>query len=145
MNIAWGSQDLDFAVDVVILAETLEVFVHALDTLSTETDPFGLNVSCIKNEIQEPFAFFDKKVDLSPPVAVLVKHVSFLDSFVYLWSAIGSVGRSFSEINRGLGNLSSVMNSLNSSVWRCRYLCRKTKIRLFQALDFSALLYGSET
>ena len=37
------------------------------------------------------------------------------------------------------------MNSLNRSVWRCRYLCRRTKIRLFRALVLHVLLYGSET
>ena len=71
--------------------------------------------------------------------------VSFVDNFVYLGSAIGSGGRSFPEINRRLGIASSVMNSLNRSVWRCRYLCRRTKIRLFRALVLPVLLYGSET
>ena len=37
------------------------------------------------------------------------------------------------------------MNSLNRSVWRCQYLCRRTKIRLFRALVLPVLLYGSET
>ena len=35
--------DLDFAVDVVIFTETLEVLFHALDTLYMESDPLELN------------------------------------------------------------------------------------------------------
>ena len=37
------------------------------------------------------------------------------------------------------------MDSLNSSVWRCRYLCRRTKIRVFKTLVLPVLLYGCET
>ena len=137
--------DLDFADDVVIFAETLEVLVHTLDTLSLESEPLGLKVSWTKTKIQEFVALLDGNIDLPPPVTVQGEHVHFVDSFVYLGSAIGSGGRSFLEINRRLGIASSVMNSLNRSVWRCRYLCRRTKIRLFRALVLPVLLYGSET
>ena len=137
--------DLDFADDIAIFAETLEALVTALDTLSIESRPLGLKVSWIKTKIQKFVGFFVENNNLLPPVAVQGEPVSFVDNFVYLGSAIGSGGRSFLEINRRLGIASSVMNSLNRSVWRCRYLCRRTKIRLFRALVLPVLLYGSET
>ena len=31
------------------------------------------------------------------------------------------------------------------SIWRCRYLCRRTKIRVFKSLVLPVLLYGCET
>ena len=37
------------------------------------------------------------------------------------------------------------MNSLDKSIWRCQYLCRRTKLRVFKALIMPVLLYGSET
>ncbi len=37
------------------------------------------------------------------------------------------------------------MNSLNTSIWRCRYLCRRTKIRVFKSLVLLVLLSGCET
>ncbi len=37
------------------------------------------------------------------------------------------------------------MNSLNTSIWRCRYLCLQTKIRVFKSLVLPVLLYGYET
>ncbi|XP_070000729.1 uncharacterized protein [Penaeus vannamei] len=37
------------------------------------------------------------------------------------------------------------MNSLDKSIWRCRYLCRRTILRIFKALIMPVLLYGSET
>ena len=37
------------------------------------------------------------------------------------------------------------MDSLNRSIWRCRYLCRRTKISVFKSLVLPVLLYGCET
>ena len=116
--------DLDFADDIVIFSETLEDLVATLDTLSMESEPLGLKVSWIKTKIQKFVGFFDENINLLPPVVVQGALVSFADKFVYPGSAIGSGGRSFLEINRRLGIASSVMNLLNRSVWRCRYLCR---------------------
>ena len=97
----------DFADDVVIFAETLEVLMGAMVTLSTKPVPLGL----IKTKIHKFVAFFDENIDLPPPVAVKGELVSFVDSFVYIGSAIGSGARSFMEINRCLEIASSVLNS----------------------------------
>ena len=82
------------------------------------------------------------KLDLPPLAAVQEERISFVANFVYLGSAIDSGGRFFPGINRLLRIESSVMNSLNC---RYRYLCRRTKIGLFWALDLLAWLSGSET
>ncbi len=37
------------------------------------------------------------------------------------------------------------MNSLDMSIWRCQYLCRRTKFRIFKSLVLPVLLYGCET
>ncbi|XP_069972230.1 uncharacterized protein [Penaeus vannamei] len=37
------------------------------------------------------------------------------------------------------------MNSLDKCNWRCRYLCRRTKLHVFTALIMPVLLYDSET
>lgn len=44
--------NLDFTVSIVHFTETLEVQVHALDILNTESDPLGHKVSWIKTKIQ---------------------------------------------------------------------------------------------
>ena len=44
--------DLNFAEDAIIFAKTLEVLVHALDTLNPESVPLGLKVCWIKTKIQ---------------------------------------------------------------------------------------------
>ena len=37
------------------------------------------------------------------------------------------------------------MDSMDHGVWRCRYLCRRTKVRVFRSLVLPVLLYGCET
>ena len=37
------------------------------------------------------------------------------------------------------------MDSLDHGVWRCRYLCRRTKVRVFRSLALPVLLYVCET
>ena len=49
------------------------------------------------------------------------------------------------EVNRRLGRAWSAMNSLDAGVWRCRYLCKKTKVRVFRSLVLPVLLYSCET
>uniref|UniRef100_A0A8C4QSW8 Myosin VIb n=1 Tax=Eptatretus burgeri TaxID=7764 RepID=A0A8C4QSW8_EPTBU len=50
-----------------------------------------------------------------------------------------------SEVNRRLGRAWGVMDSLDNGVWRCRYLCGRTKVRVFRSLVLPVLLYGCET
>ena len=44
--------DLDFADDAIIFAETTEVLAGALDLLSEEAEPLGLQISWINTKVQ---------------------------------------------------------------------------------------------
>ena len=54
------------------------------------------------------------------------------------------VGRA-KKLHGGLAWPHGVMDSLNASIWHCRYLCRRTKIQIFKSLVIPVLLYGCET
>lgn len=49
------------------------------------------------------------------------------------------------EVSRRISLELAAMNSVNKSIWRCRYLCRRTKLRVLKTLVLPILLYGSET
>ena len=134
--------DLVFADDAVIFAETLEVLVLALETLSEEAKPLGLKVSWAKTKIQDFGDLLDGAVQ---SVQVCGEDVELLESFTYLGSVVHNNGRSDEEVTRRLGLAWGVMDSLNRSIWRCRYLCRRTKLRVFRTLVIPVLLYGCET
>ena len=63
----------------------------------------------------------------------------------YLGSDIPVSAGCESEVNTRLGRAWGVMTSLDHGVWRCRYLCRMMKVRVFRSSVLPVLLYGCET
>jgi len=71
--------DLDFADDVSLLAEMLEVLVLALTVMQEEASTFGLQINWLKIKIlQVPSS------TSSSTVQVAYGHVEVVDAFVYL-------------------------------------------------------------
>ena len=134
--------DLVFADDAAIFAESLEVLVMALEALHEEVKPLGLKVSWAKTKVQVFGGVLDETVQ---SVHACGEDIEILKSFTYLGSVVHNDGGSSQEVTRRIGLAHGVMDSLNTSIWRCRYLCRRTKIRIFKSLVIPVLLYGCET
>jgi len=134
--------DLDFADDAVILAETLGIHLWALEVLNEELEPLGLQVSWVKTKIQ---AFNDILVPAILSVPVCGEDVEVTERFTYLDSNIHVSAGFEPEVNRRLGQAWRVMDSLDHGVWRCRYLCGRTQVRVFRSLVLPVLLYRCET
>ena len=99
--------DLDFANDVALLAEMLEVFALAMTIMQEEAAVFGLQKNWSKTKIFQ--------VPPSMPcstVQVADGHVEMVDTFVYLGSMIDSSGGSRGEVLRRIGIARSCMNVL---------------------------------
>lgn len=133
--------DLDFADDVVLLAEILSTLVGSLEALSRAAEPLGLKVSWAKTKIQA----FDEVLQGVESVAVCSENVEIVNRFTYLGSVIHSDGGSDLDVERRLGMAYTAMESLNNSVWRCRNLSRRIKVRVFETLVLPVLFYGAET
>ena len=131
--------DLDFADDAVIFAETLDILLGALEVLNEELEPLGLRVSWVKTKIQAFIDILDAAV-LSVPVCD--EDVEVTERFTFLGSDIHASVGCESEVIRRLGRASGVMDSLDNGVWRCHYLCGRTKVRVFRSLVLPVLLYG---
>ena len=67
-----------------------------------------------------------------------------LRNFTYHSSEVHKDGGQSQEVTR-IALAHAVMDSLNTSNFRCRYLCRWTKIRIFKSLVIPVLLYGCKT
>ena len=52
--------------------------------------------------------------------------IKILKIFTYLGSVVHNDGGSSQEVTRRIDLAHGVMDSLNTSIWRCRYLCRNT-------------------
>ena len=114
----------------------------ALEGLTEESEPLGLRVSWVKTKIQ---AFNDILDAAVLSVSVCGEDVEVVERFTYLGSDIHVSAGCESEVNRRLGRAWGVMDSLELGVWHCRYLCGRTKDRVFLSLVLPVLLYGSET
>ena len=74
-----------------------------------------------------------------------VENVNVTQTFTYQGSVIHSCTSCELEVNRRLGRALSAMNSLDEGMWRCRYLCKRTKVQIFRLLVLPVLLYSCET
>ena len=110
--------------------------------VNKESGPLGLWVSWFKTEIQAFNGILDAAI-LSVPVCG--EDVEVVERFTYLGNDIHVSASCESEVNRRLGRAWGVMDSLDHRVWRCRYLCGKTKVRVLRSSVLPVLLYRCET
>ena len=78
-------------------------------------------------------------------VSVLGENVDVTERFTYLGSDIHASASCEPEVRRRLGRARGAFESLDQGVWHSRYLCKRTKVRVFRALVLPVLLYGCET
>jgi Reverse transcriptase (RNA-dependent DNA polymerase) len=132
--------DLDFADDVAMLAELIDLLESALTILQEEAAPLGLEVNWRKTKIQSHSDF------LSTPDCVVVdgRAVECVPEFTYLGSLIHESGRSIHDLRRRMAITRQAMMDLNKNVWSSR-LSLEVKIKLYNACILSIFLYGSET
>ncbi len=109
--------DLVSADDAVILAESLDVLVRALEILHEEAKHLGLEVSWAKTKVHSLGGLLDDTVQ---SVHACGEDIEVLESFTYLGSVVHNSGRSDQEVIRRIGLAYGVMDSLNTSIWRCR-------------------------
>ena len=134
--------DLDFADDVALLAEMLEVLVLAMKIMQEEATVFGLHINWLKTKILE--------VPSSMPcstVQVADGLVEMVDAFVYLGSMIDSSGGSRVEALRQVAIARSCMNLLDKRIWKSsiRLDISKYASTRHQTCIVPVLLYGCET
>jgi len=131
--------DLDFADDVSLLAEMLEVLVLALTVMQEEASTFGLQINWSKTQIlQVPSS------TSSSTVQVADGHSEVVDAFAYLGCLIDSFGGSRGEVLRRIGLAQSCMNMLERRISKSS-IRLETKLRLCQTYTVPVLMYGCET
>ena len=109
--------DLDFADDVSLLAEMLEVLVLALTVMQDEASDFGLQINWSKTKVLSSTS--------SSTVQVADGHVEVVEAFVYVGCIIDSSGGSTGEVLRRIG-----MNMLERRIWKSSVRL-ETKLRLY--------------
>ena len=132
--------DLDYADDVALLAQMLEVLLLSLSVMNDEAKPLGLHINWSKTKIQQ---IGEPRCSQSH-LTVVGENVEIVDSFVYLGCLMDRKGGSDLEIRRRIEIARSCMTLLDKHIWRSP-IRLDTKIRLYRAYVIPVLLYGSET
>src|SRR5664279_3304265 len=120
--------DLDFADDVALLSEMLEVVILALIIMEEEARSFGLEINWAKTKIQ---ATVDTQPASSLVAQVNGNQVEIVESFTYLGSTIHSSGSSEPEIRRRISIARECMKILDRNIWRSQ-ISLDTKLRLYK-------------
>jgi len=129
--------DLVYADDTALLLLSMGDAASCLSSFSAAAAPLGLKISWEKTKLQN--------LGSGPqPTNISVNNlVDSVDSFVYLGCLQSSTGQC-RDIKRRFGFASSTMSSL-SRIRKDKRLTTATKVRLYQALVMTVLLYAAET
>ena len=95
----------------------------------------------MKANVQAFGDILDIIIELIP---VSDEDVEITQTLTYLGIVIHSSPFCEIEVNRRLGRVWSAANPLDEGVWRCRSLCKRTKIRVSRSLVLPFLLFSCE-
>jgi len=132
--------DLDYADDVALLAQILEMLLLSLSVMNEEAKPLGLHINWSKTKIQQ---IGEPRYSQSH-LMVAGENVEIADSFVCLGSLMDTRGGSDLEIRCHIEITTGCMTLLDRHIWRSP-ISLDTKIRLYRAYILPLLLYGLET
>ena len=109
-----------------------------VDTIVSEGNKIGLSINTAKTELMKLRAQDNRYMSIGG------SNLREVDSFVYLGSRISKDGDIRPEINIRIGKASSAFNCLKN-VWKQDRISIATKLKLFNAIVISVLLYGCES
>ena len=133
---AWHLTDLDCADDDTLLESGSERGQRALYALEQAGEEVGLAISKSKTKTLG-FEETEPVINLDGEIVEAVNH------FRYLGSEVMSSGRLDEELRTRIGRASATFGQL-FKIWRSK-ISLKTKLRIYNAVVISTLLYGSET
>ena len=136
-------RDLLFADDCALNARSEEAMQRSMDKLSAACEAFGLTISIKKTEVLHQPA--PKTNPEKPTITVKGQCLQTVESFTYLGSTLSSNVVIDKEVESRIAKASAAFGRLRNSVWERKGLTLKTKIKVYQAMVLTALLYASET
>ena len=137
-------RDLLFADDCALNASSEEAMQRSMDKLSSACDAFGLTISVKKTEVLHQPAPNNTQPE-KPAIKVNGQCLQTVNHFTYLGSTLSSNVVIDKEIETRLAKASVAFGRLRKSVWDRKGLTIQTKLKVYQAMVLTALLYASET
>ena len=133
---AYASSDLDFADDTALLHDSWDEMQTIMSSLENETRKVGLVINVAdENHVDRQLGVIGKDS---------CRYLEECDEFCYLHSTINNEDGCDREIMIRLGKANSTFGRLGR-IWASNSISIRIKVRLYEALIFTVLLYGAET
>ncbi|KAI4885603.1 hypothetical protein NFI96_005381 [Prochilodus magdalenae] len=130
-------EDLDFADDLALLSHTHRHMQEKTTHLNTFAQQVGLHISRTKTEVMT------LNTTNTTPISIEGEDLPMVESFTYLGSMVKQDGGAGRDIQSRLSKDRGIFCSL-SNIWKTTQYSIRIKLRLYQSLVLSTLLYGSE-
>ena len=115
---------------------------HSIDKFAKACNNFGLTISTKKTEVMHQPA--PGKTYTEPNITINGQQLNVVDKFTYLGSTL-SRNVIDDEVNARLATGSAAFGRLHKNVWNRRGITLETKIKVYQAIVLTTLLYGCES
>uniref|UniRef100_A0A5F8GML3 Reverse transcriptase domain-containing protein n=1 Tax=Monodelphis domestica TaxID=13616 RepID=A0A5F8GML3_MONDO len=132
-----------FTDDYALMAHQENHLQTIVDRFSTATKLFGLTISLSKREVL--FQPAPGRPTNQPCITIDGTQLSNVNTFKYLGSTIANDGSLDHEINARIQKASQVLGWLHSKVLQHSGVSTATKLKVYNAVVLSSLLYGCET
>ena len=136
-------RDFLFADDCSLNAGNEQEMQQMVDLFSKACDNFGLTISIKKTEVMHQPAPGNQYKE--PLVAVKGQKLQAVDRFTYLGSTLSRTVNIDEEVNTRIFKASTAFGRLRASVWERRGISITTKLKVYNAVVLTALLYACES
>nr|VZI46205.1 unnamed protein product [Spirometra erinaceieuropaei] len=137
--------ELLFADDCVLNTTSEEEMQRSMDLFSAACENFGLVINTQKTVVMHQPPANTAPTPNAPQINVNVNQLHVVENFSYLGSTLSRSTKIDGEIARRISKASQAFGRLQSTVWNRHGLQGSTKLKMYEAVIFPALLYGAET
>jgi len=131
--------NLQFADDIAAMAESQDELQELVNNIVTESKKMGMAVNIEKTEVQH-IGSMRKEVKIK----IGDSKLNQVEDFIYLGGTISEDATTDQDVKRRIGLACGVMQSL-CSIWKAKNISLETKVKVYETLVLSVLLYNSET
>ena len=138
---SWGDEeldDLDFADDIVLIANTPQQLQNKTDEIQDKSAKIGLFINIQKTKTMSIYS------DQNANINVRGEDLEEVNSFTYLGSNMTKQGGTDEDIDDRIRKAAAAYGIL-SKIWKTSNIGLKTKMQIFNSNVKSVLLYGSES
>ena len=134
--------DFLFADDCTLSAASEADMQHSIEKFAKACNNFGLTISTKKTGVMHQPA--PGKTYTEPNITINRQWLNVVDKFTYLGSTLSRNVVIDDEVNARLAKASAAFGRLHKNMWKRRGITLETKIKIYQAIVLTTLLYGCE-